>query len=42
MTVSLEQPDVRIMADDDVKIAMRADLLKEPHVAGVKPVVRTG
>ena len=30
------------MADDDVKIAIRADLLKEPHVAGVKPIIATG
>src|ERR1035441_1053202 len=42
MVRSLEQPDVRIVANNDVKIAISADLLKEPHVAGVKPIIGTG
>src|ERR1035437_8766223 len=42
MTFALEQANVRVVAYDDVKVAMRADFLAKPHVTGVKPVVTAG
>ncbi len=42
MAFALEQPDVRVVADDYIKVAVSANFLQKPHVAGVKPVVAAG
>ena len=39
MALAFEQPDVRILPDNDIKVAVSADFLAEPHVTGMKPVV---
>ena len=39
MALTFEQPDVRVVADNDVQVTVGADFLKKPHMAGVKPVV---
>ena len=39
---ALEETDVRVVAHDDVKIAMGADFLEEPDVAGMKPIEAAG
>ena len=38
MPFAFQQPDVRIVPDNDVEIAVRADLLEEPNVARVEPI----
>ena len=39
MTFALEQADVGVMAEANIEIAIGADLLGKPHVAGVEPIV---
>ena len=39
MPFALEQPDVCVVTDDNIKIAVSAGFFKEPDMAGVKPVV---
>ena len=42
MSFALEQADVGVVADDHVKSPSADDLLEEPHVARVEPVVAAG
>ena len=42
MAFALEQADVRVVADNDVKVAVGADLLEKPHMPAVEPVVAAG
>ena len=42
MALALEQPDVGVVPDDHVQVAQLRDLLEEPHVARVEPVVAAG
>src|ERR1039457_6906639 len=42
MALAFEQADVRVVADDDVKVAKRAGFFKKSHMAGVKPVETAG
>ena len=42
MAFAFQQPDVGVVADDDVKVAVSADFLQKPDMAGVKPVVAAG
>src|SRR5258707_1209116 len=42
MARPLELPDVRIVAHENIDIAIGADFLEEAHVTGMEPVVTTG